>query len=72
MVVCRSAGGNSGAVLNTLYQGVTSGWYPPLIFLGIGAMTDFSALDICPKLILIGAAAQVRYLRCLHHRIADT
>ena len=33
-----------GSVLNILYQGVTSGWYPPLIFLGIGAMTDFSAL----------------------------
>ena len=31
-----------GSVLNILYQGVTSGWYPPLIFLGIGAMTDFS------------------------------
>jgi Na+-transporting methylmalonyl-CoA/oxaloacetate decarboxylase beta subunit len=30
-----------GSVLNILYQGVTSGWYPPLIFLGIGAMTDF-------------------------------
>ena len=48
----------TGAVLNTLYQGVTSGWYPPLIFLGIGAMTDFSALISNPKLILIGAAAQ--------------
>ncbi|MFA6767583.1 MAG: sodium ion-translocating decarboxylase subunit beta [Parabacteroides sp.] len=47
-----------GAVLNTLYQGVTSGWYPPLIFLGIGAMTDFSALISNPKLLLIGAAAQ--------------
>ena len=34
-----------GSVLNILYQGVTSGWYPPLIFLGIGAMTDFSAGD---------------------------
>lgn len=47
-----------GSVLNTLYQGVQSGWYPPLIFLGIGAMTDFSALLSNPKLILIGAAAQ--------------
>jgi len=47
-----------GSVLNTLYQGVTSGWYPPLIFLGIGAMTDFSALISNPKLMLIGAAAQ--------------
>ena len=45
-------------MLNILYQGVTSGWYPPLIFLGIGAMTDFSALISNPKLLLIGAAAQ--------------
>lgn len=49
----------NGAVLNTLYQGVQNGWYPPLIFLGIGAMTDFSALLSNPKLILIGAAAQL-------------
>ncbi len=47
------------SVLNTLYQGVRMGWYPPLIFLGIGAMTDFSALISNPKLMLIGAAAQV-------------
>ena len=33
-----------GLVPNILYQGVTSGWYPPLVSLGIGAMTDFSAL----------------------------
>ncbi len=48
----------SGSVLNYLYYGVTQGIYPPLIFLGIGAMTDFSALISNPKLILIGAAAQ--------------
>lgn len=47
-----------GSVLNILYQGVIQGWYPPLIFLGIGAMTDFSALISNPKLLLIGAAAQ--------------
>ena len=47
-----------GAVLNILYQGVQQGWYPPLIFLGIGAMTDFSALISNPKLMLVGAAAQ--------------
>ena len=47
-----------GSVLNTLYQGVRTGWYPPLVFLGIGAMTDFSALISNPKLILVGAAAQ--------------
>lgn len=48
-----------GSVLNILYQGVKQGWYPPLIFLGIGAMTDFSALISQPRLILIGAAAQL-------------
>ena len=47
-----------GSVLNILYQGVRQGWYPLLIFLGIGAMTDFSALISQPRLILIGAAAQ--------------
>ena len=47
-----------GSVLNILYDGVKSGWYPPLIFLGIGAMTDFSALIANPKLMLIGASAQ--------------
>ncbi|MCF0164038.1 MAG: sodium ion-translocating decarboxylase subunit beta [Bacteroidales bacterium] len=47
-----------GSVLNILYQGVQRGFYPPLIFLGIGAMTDFSALISNPKLLLIGAAAQ--------------
>ncbi|MBR3455295.1 MAG: sodium ion-translocating decarboxylase subunit beta [Bacteroidaceae bacterium] len=46
------------AVLNFFYQGVKLGWYPPLVFLGIGAMTDFSALIANPKLMLIGAAAQ--------------
>jgi oxaloacetate decarboxylase beta subunit len=48
-----------GSVLNILYDGVRNGWYPPLIFLGIGAMTDFSALISNPKLMLIGAAAQL-------------
>lgn len=47
-----------GSVLNILYQGVKTGWYPPLIFLGIGAMTDFSALISNPKLMLVGASAQ--------------
>ncbi len=47
-----------GSVLNILYQGVVKGWYPPLIFLGIGAMTDFTALLANPKLMLVGAAAQ--------------
>lgn len=48
-----------GSVLNILYHGVRYGWYPPLIFLGIGAMTDFSALISQPRLVLIGAAAQI-------------
>lgn len=47
-----------GSVLNILYQGVVKGWYPPLIFLGIGAMTDFGSLIANPKLMLVGAAAQ--------------
>ena len=47
-----------GSVLNILYRGVTQGWYPSLIFLGIGAMTDFSAMLSNPRLILLGAAAQ--------------
>lgn len=48
-----------GSVMNILYYGVIKGFYPPLIFLGIGAMTDFSALISNPKLLLIGAAAQL-------------
>ncbi len=48
-----------GSVLNYLYFGVLKGIYPPLIFLGIGAMTDFSALISNPKLMLLGAAAQI-------------
>ena len=47
-----------GTVLNYLYFGVLKGVYPPLIFLGIGAMTDFSALISNPKLMTVGAAAQ--------------
>jgi len=49
----------SGSVLNYLYFGVTQGIYPPLIFLGIGAMTDFSSLISNPRLMLLGAAAQI-------------
>ncbi|MFV0484458.1 MAG: sodium ion-translocating decarboxylase subunit beta [Bacteroidales bacterium] len=48
-----------GSVLFYLYQGVVQGWYPPLIFLGIGAMTDFSSLISNPKLMFLGAAAQI-------------
>lgn len=49
----------TGSVLNYLYFGVVKGVYPPLIFLGIGAMTDFSSLISNPRLVLLGAAAQV-------------
>lgn len=49
----------AGSVLSYLYFGVSQGIYPPLIFLGIGAMTDFSTMLSNPKLVLLGAAAQV-------------
>ncbi len=48
-----------GGLLYYLYQGVALGIYPPLIFLGIGAMTDFGPLLANPKTILLGAAAQL-------------
>jgi sodium ion-translocating decarboxylase beta subunit len=48
-----------GSVLSYIYFGVSQGIYPPLIFLGIGAMTDFSTMLSNPKLVLLGAAAQV-------------
>jgi len=51
-----SAGPSS--VMDYLYMGVIKGFYPPLIFLGIGALTDFSTLLANPRLILLGAAAQ--------------
>lgn len=51
-----NTGGNS--VLGMIYFGVKSGFLPPLIFLGIGALTDFSALLSNPKSLLLGAAAQ--------------
>ena len=49
----------TGSVLNYLYFGVRQGIYPPLIFLGIGAMTDFSSLISQPRLMILGAAAQL-------------
>lgn len=48
-----------GALFNLLYWGVKSGLFPPLIFLGIGAMTDFSPLLSNPKTLFLGAAAQI-------------
>jgi oxaloacetate decarboxylase beta subunit len=50
---------DEGSVFYFLYQGVKLGIYPPLIFLGIGAMTDFSSMIANPKLVLLGAAAQI-------------
>jgi len=48
-----------GGLLYYLYQGVKLGIYPPLIFLGVGAMTDFGPLIANPSTILLGAAAQL-------------
>lgn len=48
-----------GSVLSYIYYGVSQGVFPPLIFLGIGAMTDFSTMLSNPKLVLLGAAAQM-------------
>lgn len=50
---------DEGSVVQILYYGVYKGVYPPLIFLGIGAMTDFSTMLSNPRLVLLGAAAQV-------------
>ena len=50
---------DSGSVLNMIYYGVSQGIFPPLILLGIGAMTDFSTMLSNPKLVLLGAAAQI-------------
>lgn len=51
--------GMVGGLLYYLYQGVKLGIYPPLIFLGVGAMTDFGPLIANPSTILLGAAAQL-------------
>jgi len=48
----------NGGLLDILYMGVKLGVYPSLIFMGIGAMTDFSPLIANPKSLLLGAAAQ--------------
>ena len=49
---------DKGSVLYYIYFGVSQGVFPPLIFLGIGAMTDFSIMLSSPRLVLLGAAAQ--------------
>ena len=50
---------SQGGLVDILYLGVKLGIYPSLIFLGVGAMTDFSALIANPKSLLLGAAAQL-------------
>lgn len=50
---------DEGSVMSYIYFGVSHGVFPPLIFLGIGAMTDFSTMLSNPKLVLLGAAAQM-------------
>ena len=50
---------DQGSVLSYIYFGVSQGIFPPLIFLGIGAMTDFSTMLSSPRLVLLGAAAQM-------------
>ena len=49
---------SNGGLLYYLYQGVKLGIYPPLIFMGVGAMTDFAPLIANPKSLLMGAGAQ--------------
>ena len=51
--------GNSGGMVDYIYLGVKLGIYPPLIFLGIGTMTDFTPLIARPSSLLMGAAAQL-------------
>jgi len=55
---------NEGTTLNTLYLGVQRGIYPPLIFMGVGAMTDFSSLIANPKLVFLGFAGQFGIFAC--------
>lgn len=58
-VITHAEGYQNGGLLYYLYQGVKLGIYPPLIFLGVGAMTDFAPLIANPKSLLLGAAAQL-------------
>lgn len=54
-----------GGLLYFLYQGIKWGIYPPLIFLGVGAMTDFGPMLANPKTMLLGAAAQLGIMGAL-------
>ncbi|MDW7673540.1 MAG: sodium ion-translocating decarboxylase subunit beta [Bacillota bacterium] len=56
---------DEGGLLYFLYQGVKLGIYPPLIFLGVGAMTDFGPMLSNPKTMLLGAAAQLGIMGAL-------
>jgi hypothetical protein len=63
------ANGQPGGLFWYLYKGVEWVIFPPLIFLGIGAMTDFGPLIANPKSLLLGAAAG-RYIPCSSYRAA--
>ncbi|MBS3938887.1 MAG: sodium ion-translocating decarboxylase subunit beta [Peptococcaceae bacterium] len=58
-LMAAPTGEMAGGLMYYLYQGVKLGIYPPLIFLGVGAMTDFGPLIANPKTLLLGAAAQI-------------
>ncbi len=58
-IMSPGVGDDVGGLLYYLYQGVKLGIYPPLIFMGVGAMTDFGPLIANPKTFLLGAAAQI-------------
>ena len=58
-VFSPAEGNMPGGLIYSMYYGVKMGIYPPLIFLGVGAMTDFGPLIANPKSLLLGAAAQV-------------
>ncbi|MFW6335473.1 MAG: sodium ion-translocating decarboxylase subunit beta, partial [Desulfosalsimonas sp.] len=57
-LMAQPENGQPGGLLHYLYLGIELGIYPPLIFMGIGALTDFSPLISNPKTLLLGAAAQ--------------
>ena len=58
-IVTHADAYQNGGLLYYLYQGVKLGIYPPLIFMGVGAMTDFGPLIANPKSLILGAAAQI-------------
>lgn len=57
-LMAEPANGQPGGLFWYLYLGVKNGIYPPLIFLGVGALTDFGPMIANPKTLLLGAAAQ--------------